>query len=54
MGGSYIVTPSMLRGDQPIEFSGTSTTPTSGGEEVYEETEDVEIREYDTPPPERY
>jgi len=52
MGGSYIVTPAMLRGDEPVEFSGgTITTRGSGQEEVVEETEEVEIREYDTRPP---
>jgi hypothetical protein len=51
LGGSYVVTPAMLRGDEPIEFSGgTVTTRGSGQEEVVEETEDVEIREYDTRP----
>jgi len=47
LGGSYVVTPSMLRGDEPIEFSGTTTST----EEVEEVTEEVEIREYDTRPP---
>jgi len=49
MGGSYVVTPAMLRGDEPIRFSGTGSTSSSGGEEFYEETEEVEIREYDDP-----
>lgn len=53
MGGSYVITPSMLRGDTPIEFSGESSAPASGGEEVFEETEEVEIREYDEPPSDR-
>lgn len=50
MGGSYVVTPSMLRGDDPIEFSGTASTArsSSADDEVVEE--DVEIREYDTQP----
>jgi hypothetical protein len=54
LGGSYVVTPSMLRGDEPVEFSGTTSTSPAGGEEVYEvyeETEEVDIREYDTAPP---
>jgi hypothetical protein len=52
LGGSYVVTPSMLRGDEPVEFSGgTITTRGSNQEEVVEETEEVEIREYDTRPP---
>lgn len=50
LGGSYVVTPAMLRGDDPIEFSGTDSTSSSGGEEIIEETEEVEIREYDDPP----
>lgn len=53
MGGSYVVTPAMLRGDEPLEFSGTGSTSSSGGEEVIEETEEVEIREYDDPPSDR-
>lgn len=51
MGGSYVVTPSMLRGDEPVRFSGgTTPTTSSGGEEVIEEKEEVEIREYDARP----
>jgi len=53
LGGSYIITPSMLRGDEAVEFSGTGSTSSSGGEEVVEETEEVEIREYDEPPSDR-
>jgi hypothetical protein len=53
LGGSYVVTPAMLRGDDPIEFSGTGSTSSSGGEEIIEETEEVEIREYDDPPSDR-
>lgn len=53
MGGSYVVTPAMLRGDEPIEFSGTGSSSSSGGEEVFEETEEVEIREYDEPASDR-
>ena len=52
MGGSYIVTPNMLRGREPLEFSGTSSpsssTGTSADDEVVEE--DITIREYDTSP----
>jgi hypothetical protein len=48
LGGSYVVTPSMLRGDEPIEFSGTMTTPTSSSTETVEEVdvyeEDVQYR----------
>lgn len=47
LGGSYVVTPAMLRGDEPIEFSGT----TSQDEVVEEVSEEVEIREYDARPP---
>lgn len=48
MGGSYVVTPDMLRGKEPIEFSGTTTYQ----EEVVEEvSEEYEIREYDARPP---
>ena len=53
LGGSYVVTPAMLRGDDPIEFSGTGSTSSSGGEEIIEETDEVEIREYDDPPSDR-
>ena len=52
LGGSYVVTPAMLRGDDPIEFSGT-TSSSSGSDEFIEETEEVEIREYDDPPSDR-
>ena len=50
LGGSYVVTPSMLRGDEPIEFSGTATTTSSSTtvdevEEVDVVEEDVEIRQ---------
>ena len=52
MGGSYVVTPNMLRGREPIEFSGTSSpsngTGSSADDEVVEE--DITIREYDTSP----
>ena len=53
MGGSYIVTPAMLRGDEPVEFSGTVSSPSSSyaDDEVVEE--DVQIREYDTQPSDR-
>jgi hypothetical protein len=48
LGGSYVVTPSMLRGDEPIEFSGTMTTATSSSTETVEEVdvyeEDVQYR----------
>lgn len=54
LGGSYVVTPAMLRGDEPVEFSGGTVldTGSSGApkEEVVEETEDIQIREYDTRP----
>jgi hypothetical protein len=50
MGGSYVVTPKMLRGDEPLEFSGP-TGPVR--DEVVEEREDVKIREYDTAAPAR-
>lgn len=53
LGGSYVVTPAMLRGDDPIEFSGTTSSTSSGGDEIIEETEEVEIREYDDPPSDR-
>jgi hypothetical protein len=46
LGGSYVVTPSMLRGDEPVEFSGTTTSRSSDTvEEVDVVEEDVEIRE---------
>lgn len=51
MGGSYVVTPSMLRGREPIEFSGSGssgrTSSTSRDDEVVEE--DITIKEYDEP-----
>lgn len=48
MGGSYIVTPNMLRGREPLEFTGsTSSTSTNRDDEVVEE--DITIREYDEP-----
>ena len=51
MGGSYIVTPNMLRGKEPIEFSGSgssrSSTATTSDDEVLEE--DITIKEYDEP-----
>jgi hypothetical protein len=51
MGGSYIVTPQMLRGREPIEFTGSgSPSPasrTSRDDEVVEE--DITIKEYDEP-----
>lgn len=54
LGGSYVVTPSMLRGDEPVEFSGTmpldTSSKSSSNDEVIEESEEVEIREYDSPP----
>jgi len=46
LGGSYVVTPKMLRGDEPIEFSGT-TEPVKNN--VVEEK--VKIKEYDTVTP---
>lgn len=51
MGGSYVVTPKMLRGDEPIEFSGTASTASAASDDEVVE-EDVEIREYDTRPSE--
>lgn len=51
MGGSYIVTPDMLRGKEPLEFSGkTSTDRGAREDEVVEE--DITIKEYDTSSPE--
>ncbi|MBM4242694.1 MAG: hypothetical protein FJ148_02620 [Deltaproteobacteria bacterium] len=51
MGGSYIVTPGMLRGKEPLEFSGeTSADDGVREDEVVEE--DITIKEYDTGPPE--
>jgi hypothetical protein len=50
LGGSYVVTPKMLRGDEPIEFSG-GITPVK--DDVVEEREDVKIKEYDTAAPAR-
>ncbi len=47
LGGSYVVTPAMLRGDEPVQFSGEAYQP----EYVEEVSEEVEIREYDTPAP---
>ena len=47
----YIVTPNMLRGKEPIEFSGSgssrSSTATTSDDEVLEE--DITIKEYDEP-----
>lgn len=49
MGGSYVVTPDMLRGKEPLEFTGSdSTASTSHDDEVVEE--DIRVREYDTSP----
>lgn len=47
LGGSYVVTPKMLRGDEPIEFSGT-TEPVKNDVVVDEK---VKIKEYDTVTP---
>jgi hypothetical protein len=49
LGGSYVITPAMLRGDEPVEFSGEVSEPESD-EYVEEVSEEVEIREYDTRP----
>lgn len=52
MGGSYIVTPDMLRGKEPLEFTGSSSTASTTAEpdeEVVEE--DITIKEYDTSSP---
>jgi hypothetical protein len=46
LGGSYVVTPSMLRGDEPIEFSGTAST-TSTSSDTVEEVEEVDVVEED-------
>lgn len=54
MGGSYIVTPAMLRGEEAVEFSGEPQPQDEYYEDVSEEVEireDVQIREYDTLPP---
>ena len=51
MGGSYIVTPNMLRGREPIEFTGPGSSSTASSttrdDEVVEE--DITIKEYDEP-----
>lgn len=52
MGGSYIVTPDMLRGRESLEFTGstsTTSTSTASDDEVVEE--DITIKEYDTSSP---
>jgi hypothetical protein len=50
MGGSYIVTPDMLRGKESLEFTGsTATVSTDRDDEVVEE--DITIKEYDTSSP---
>ena len=50
MGGSYIVTPDMLRGKESLEFTGqTTTASTTRDDEVVEE--DIKIKEYDTSSP---
>lgn len=50
MGGSYIVTPDMLRGKESLEFTGqTATASTDRDDEVVEE--DITIKEYDTSSP---
>jgi len=52
MGGSYVVTPAMLRGDEPVQFSGEVSEPQPDEYEYVEDvSEEVEIREYDTRPP---
>ncbi|MBY0273887.1 hypothetical protein K2Z84_00995 [Candidatus Binatia bacterium] len=50
MGGSYIVTPNMLRGKEPLEFTGSTTTASSTREDEVVE-EDITIKEYDTSSP---
>lgn len=50
MGGSYIVTPNMLRGREPLEFSGSTTTASNTREDEVVE-EDITIKEYDTSSP---
>ena len=50
LGGSYVVTPKMLRGDEPIEFS-DGITPVR--DDVVEQRDDVKIKEYDTVAPAR-
>lgn len=50
MGGSYIVTPDMLRGKESLEFTGSAATAsTDRDDEVVEE--DITIKEYDTSSP---
>jgi hypothetical protein len=50
MGGSYIVTPDMLRGKESLEFTGQTTMSSSSrDDEVVEE--DIKIKEYDTSSP---
>lgn len=54
MGGSYVMTPAMLRGEEPVEFSGEPQPREEYYGEVSEDVEireDVQIREYDTLPP---
>jgi hypothetical protein len=50
MGGSYVVTPDMLRGKEPVQFSG-STTVSMGSDTA--DKQDVKMKEYDTAPPAR-
>lgn len=35
LGGSYVITPEMLKGEQAIRFFGSSTTPTGSTEAGY-------------------
>jgi hypothetical protein len=52
LGGSYVITPDMLRGKDPIEFSGTTTITAGSGDETQNRQDDT-IKEYDAAPPAR-
>ena len=41
MGGSYVVTPSMLRGEEPVEFSGRDLRAAGAGGRQKEEVKEV-------------
>lgn len=47
MGGSYIVTPNMLRGRESLEFTGPSSPPSTKTRDDEVVEEDITIKEYD-------
>ena len=47
MGGSYIVTPNMLRGRESLEFTGSSSPASTSTRDDEVVEEDITIKEYD-------